>query len=104
MLERRDYPRFSTSIKVLELSTVKTGWTTNVSLGGCFIKKSKEFNTVPLTSRLTLKFDIPGVNDLVVVFGKVKHRGEQEEGFGIQFQEVNKKSAYYLGRFIGNFL
>jgi hypothetical protein len=102
MSEKRNYPRFNTSIKVLELSTLKNGWTTNLSLGGCFIKKSKEFNSVPLASRLTLKFEIPGVNDIVVVFGVLKHHGEQ--GFGIQFQEVHKKSAYYLGRFIGNFL
>jgi hypothetical protein len=102
MSEKRNYPRFTTSIKVLELSTLKNGWTTNLSLGGCFIKKSKEFNSVSLASRLTLKFEIPGVNDIVVVFGVLKHCREQ--GFGIQFQEVHKKSAYYLGRFIGNFL
>ena len=104
MSEKRDYPRFTTSIKVLELTTLKNGQTTNLSLGGCFITKSKEFNAIPLASRLTLKFEIPGVNDIVVVFGVLKHHGEQEQGFGIQFQEVNKKSAYYLGRFIGNFL
>jgi hypothetical protein len=104
MAEKRNYPRFTTSIKVLELTTLKNGQTTNLSLGGCFITKSKEFNSLPLNSRLTLKFEIPGVNDIVVVFGVLKHYGEQEQGFGIQFQEVHKKSAYYLGRFIGNFL
>ena len=104
MSEKRNYPRFTTAINVLELTTLKTGLTTNISLGGCFIRKSKEFNSVPLDSRLTLKFEIPGVNDIVVVFGLLKHHGEHEEGFGVQFQEVHKKSAYYLGRFIGNFL
>ena len=105
MLERRNYPRFNTALKVMELSTLKTGWTKNLSLGGCFIEKSKEFNLVSKNSRVTLKFEIPGVNDIVVVFGVVRHHGqEKEEGCGIQFQEVHRKSAYYLGRFMGTFL
>jgi len=104
MSEKRNYPRFTTAINVLELTTLKNGRTSNLSLGGCFIPKSKEFNALPSDARLTLKFEIPGVNDLVVVFGVLRHQGEGDAGFGIQFQEVHKKSAYYLGRFIGNFL
>ena len=103
MIEKRNYPRFDSVLQVMELSTLKTGWTTNLSLGGCFIQKSKEFNCLPLASRVTLKFEIPGVNDIVVIFGEVSHRGQQEEGFGIQFKEVDKKSAYYIGRFMGTF-
>ena len=104
MVEKRNYPRFNSALQVMELSTLKTGWTKNLSLGGCFIEKSKEFNAIPLASKVTLKFEIPGVNDIVVIFGIVNHHGQQEEGFGIQFKEVDKKSAYYLGRFMGTFL
>jgi hypothetical protein len=48
--------------------------------------------------------DLPRISEAVVVFGLVKHSGTQEEGFGIQFKEVHKKSAYYIGRYIGSFL
>ena len=104
MLERRNYFRFNAALQVMELSTLKTGLTKNLSLGGCFIEKSKEFNCIPLDSRVTLKFEIPGVNDIVVIFGVVNHHGQHEEGFGVQFKEVDKKSAYYIGRFMGTFL
>ena len=103
MVDKRNYPRFDSVLQVMELSTLKTGWTRNLSLGGCFIEKSKEFNGLSLSSRVTLKFEIPGINDIVVIFGEVTHRGQQEEGFGIQFKEVDKKSAYYIGRFMGTF-
>ena len=103
MVEKRNYPRFDSVLQVMELSTLKTGWTRNLSLGGCFIEKSKEFNGLSLSSRVTLKFEIPGINDIVVIFGEVTHRGQQEEGVGIQFKEVDKKSAYYIGRFMGTF-
>lgn len=103
MEEKRNYPRFNSSLQVMELSTLKTGLTTNVSLGGCFIQQSKDFSGLPLASRVTLKFEIPGVNDIVVIFGEVSHRGRNDNGFGIQFKEVDKKSAYYLGRYMGTF-
>ena len=103
MVDKRNYPRFDSVLQVMELSTLKTGWTRNLSLGGCFIEKSKEFNGLSLSSRVTLKFEIPGINDIVVIFGEVTHRGQQEEGVGIQFKEVDKKSAYYIGRFMGTF-
>jgi hypothetical protein len=102
--ERRNYPRFTTAVKVQDLVTLKTGLTDNISLGGCFVQKSQEFDFLPVSSRITLKFDIPGISETVMLFGLVMHRGRQAEGFGIQFQDVHKKSAYYIGRFMGSFL
>jgi len=102
--EQRNYPRFNTAIKVEDLATLRTGLTRNLSLGGCFIRKSPDFASLPIPSRISLKFDLPGITEAVVVFGLVKHTGEHEEGFGIQFKEVHKKSAYYIGKFIGSFL
>jgi hypothetical protein len=103
MEDRRHYPRFNSALQVMELSTLKTGLTTNISLGGCFIEKTKDLSGLPLDSRVTLKFEIPGINDLVVIFGEVSHHGQKDEGFGIKFKEVDKKSAYYLGRYMGTF-
>ena len=102
--EQRNYPRLNTALKVQDLATLKTGLTDNMSMGGCFIAKSPEFDALAIPSRIALKFEIPGINDTVVVFGLVKHVGQHGEGFGIQFQEVHRKSAYYIGNFMGNFL
>lgn len=102
--EQRNYPRFNTAVKVQDLATSRTGVTRNLSLGGCFIQKSPQFDALPIPSRISLKLDIPGITEGVVVFGLVKHAGKHEQGYGIQFKEVHKKSAYYIGRCIGNFL
>ena len=102
--EHRNYPRLDTALKVQDLATLKIGLTHNLSLGGCFIKKSSAFDALSIPSRIALKFEIPGITQTVVVFGLVKHKGKHDEGFGIQFQEVHKKSAYYIGRFMGSFL
>lgn len=104
MHEKRRYPRLNTAIKVQDFTTFKTGWTKNLSLGGCFIEKTDEFDSRPMASRLTLKFEIPGVIEPVLASGIVKHRGKQGEGFGIQFEAVDKTSAFYLGKFMGGFL
>ena len=42
MEEKRNYPRFSTAVKVQDLTTHKTRWTKNLSLGGCLMEKSEE--------------------------------------------------------------
>jgi len=104
MREKRKYPRFNTVVKVQDLATLKTGRTKDLSLGGCLIKKSEGFDFLPMASRLTLKFEIPGVNELIVAFGIVRHGGKHGEGFGIQFEAVDKKSAYFIEKFMGTFL
>ena len=104
MLEKRHYPRLSAAVKVQDFTTFKTGWTRNLSLGGCLIERSDEFDFLSMASRLTLKFEIPGVKEPVLASGIVKHRGKHREGFGIQFEAVDKTSAYYLGKFMGSFL
>lgn len=102
--EQRNYPRLNAALRVHELATSRTGLTDNLSLGGCFIHKSNEFDSLAIPSRIALKFDLPGISEEVIVFGLVKHQGRQGEGFGIQFKEIHKKSAYYTGKFMGSFL
>ena len=104
MLEKRQYARLDTAVKVQDFNTSKTGWTKNISLGGCLIEKSHEFDFLSTGSRLTLKFEIPGVSEPVLASGIVRHRGKHGEGFGIQFEAVDKTSAFYLGKFMGSFL
>ena len=104
MEEKRHYPRFNTSVKVQDLTTHKTRWTKNLSLGGCLMEKSEESDFLPMTSNLVLKLEIPGANEPVVAYGKVRHEGEYKEGYGIQFKKVDEKTAYYIERFMGLFL
>lgn len=104
MLEKRHYSRLNAAVKVQDFNTFKTGWTKNISLGGCLIEKSHEFDFLSIASRLTLKFEIPGISEPVLASGIVRHRGKHGEGFGIQFEAVDKTSAFYLGKFMGSFL
>jgi hypothetical protein len=104
MQEKRNHPRFTTAIKVQDIATLKTGLTANISLGGCLIKKSEEFDFFPIASRLTLKFELPGVDEPIVVHGIIRQKGKQREGFGIQFEVIDKKAAYYIEKHLGTFL
>lgn len=104
MKAKRSYPRFNTAVKVQDVATLKTGWTKDLSPGGCLIDKSEGFDFLPMASRISLKLEIPGISEPVVVHGIVRHRGKHREGFGIQFEAVDKKSAYYIEKFMGNFL
>ena len=104
MEEKRHYPRFSTAVKVQDLTTHKTRWTKNLSLGGCLMEKSEKSDFLPMASNLILKLEIPGANEPVVAFGKVRHEDEHNEGYGIQFKKVDKKTAYYMEKFMGVFL
>lgn len=103
MKEQRTHPRFNTMIKVQDLDTLKTGWTKDLSPGGCLIKKSEEFDFLPIASRLTLKLEIPGVNETITVKGIVRQKGKNREGFGIQFDPVDTRSAFYIERYLGTF-
>jgi len=104
MKEKRSHPRFNTVIKVQDVDTLKTGWTKDLSPGGCLIEKSDEFDFLPMASRLTLKLEIPGVDETITVKGIVRQKGKNREGFGIQFDPVDKRSAFYIERYLGNFL
>ena len=104
MKEKRSHPRFNTVIKVQDVDTLKTGWTHNLSLGGCMIGKSEEFDFLPMASRLILKLELPGADETIMVKGIVRQKGKHREGFGIQFDPIDKRSAFYIERYLGTFL
>ena len=66
--EQRNYPRCNASVRVQDLATSRTALTLNLSLGGCFIEKSPEFDSLPIPSRISLQFHMPGINEAVVIF------------------------------------
>ena len=104
MTEERSYPRLNTAVEVRDYTTFKTRWTKNLSLGGCLIERCDELDSLSMASQIVLKFEIPWVKEAVLASGIVRHTGKHREGFGIQFASVDKKSAYYLERFMGTFL
>lgn len=103
--EKRRFPRLDAVLKVVDFTTFTTGWTRNISLGGCFIERSDAFGSRSMATPLTLKFEIPGVSEPVLASGIIKHRGKKgAEGLGIEFEAVDKTSAFYLAKFMGSFL
>ncbi len=104
MTEKRSYPRLNAAVEVRDYTTFKTRCTKNLSLGGCLIERCDELDLLSMASQIVLKFEIPGVKEAVLASGIVRHTGKHREGFGIQFASVDKKSAYYLERFMGTFL
>jgi len=104
MSEKRIHPRFATSVRVQDVATLYTGRTKNISLGGCLVENSEGFHYLPVNTPLVLTFDIPGVAENIIISGEIRHWGKEGEAFGVEFTEVDKRSAYYLGRFMGIFL
>jgi hypothetical protein len=104
MTEKRSHPRFVTSVRVQDVATLSTGRTQNISLGGCLVENTEGFHYLPVNTPLMLTFEIPGVAEHIVIAGEIRHWGKEGEAFGVQFKEVDKRSAYYLGRFMGIFL
>lgn len=60
MKEKRRYPRFNVSVKIQDAATLKTGWTRDLSLGGCLIEKSGEFDFLPMASGCHLPLQYRG--------------------------------------------
>jgi hypothetical protein len=104
MQEKRRYPRFTVKVKIQDTATLKTGWTRNLSLGGCLIEKSDEFDFLPMASRGSFTLAIQGADEPVEVHGVVRHKGKDRDVFGIQFEDIDKKCAYYIEKFTGTFL
>lgn len=94
----------NTAVTAQNLLTAAAGETCNLSLGGCFIRTSPAFAALPIPSRLSLQFHLPGIAEPAVVFGEVIHTGRHDEGFGVQFKVVHKKAAWYIETYIGTFL
>jgi hypothetical protein len=104
MQEKRRYPRFNASVKIQDNETLKTGWTRDLSLGGCLVEKSGDFYFLPIASRRSFTLAIPGADEPIEVHGIVKHKGKHRDVFGIQFENVDKKCAHYIEKFTGTFL
>jgi hypothetical protein len=106
--EWRAHPRLDFGIKVMNKDTSEIGMMRDISVGGCFIHKSKGFNLLPINARLPLSFEIPGEDEYEDVYieveGKVVHHGKAGEGMGINFMVIESSVANVINGFVKAFL
>jgi len=73
----------------------------NLSLGGCFIKSTR---VSPAGSTIQVKFRLPGSELVIEATGTVrwaKNTGpEDEQGMGIQFDQISNENLLLLKQFI----
>ena len=102
MAKKRKHQRVKIEIRVASKDHCSRGFTRNVSVGGCFIKKSDDFNLLPIGSKVPLFLEIPGEYAYIEIDGVVKHHGEKEEGMGICFEATNRGTQSLIDRFLQN--
>jgi len=99
---RRTDPRYARrlDVEVIVEDRTFTATTGNISLGGVFIETSE---TVPLQSRIQIRFSIPTQPEPIEVTGEVRWREpggpDQPAGMGIRFQGLRAREVWALNRF-----
>jgi hypothetical protein len=58
MAEWRSHPRLEFGIKVVNKENNEVGMMRDISVGGCFIKKSQGFSLLPIDARVPLALEI----------------------------------------------
>ena len=94
MAEHRKSPRYSILMRVYFPEDDSWGYTTNVSMEGCFVVTQKTYST-GFTAEMIL--DLPVVGP-VLLKGYIHHKGNDTEGLGIEFVQVRfskDESAYF---------
>lgn len=108
MTEWRAHPRLEFGIKVVNKDNNEVGMMRDISVGGCFINKSQEFNLIPINAKIPLAFEIPGEDEYediyIEVEGKVVHHGKTEEGVGVNFIMVESSAANVISGFVKAYL
>ena len=77
--------------------------TKDISIDGTFIKSSKQSQLQPIGSYISLSFDFPSKTRLIKVKGVVVHHGNND-GLGIYFEEISKRSKRFIKQFLSNYL
>ena len=63
MPEWRSHPRLPFGMKIVNTNSSEVGMIRDISLGGCFINRSENFDLLPVHSRLPLVLEIPGEDE-----------------------------------------
>ena len=93
-MERRKAPRYPVFLRVYFPEHDLWGFTSNISLEGCFVQTDEPISE-GFVADLLLEIPIIGVLSLK---GYIHHSGEQGEGMGMQFVQVRfapNQSDYY---------
>lgn len=94
MRERRKGPRYSANFRVYFPEFNILGYTSNVSLDGCYVAVDSSMSVGFITD-LLVELPVVGV---VALKGYVQHLGGTKLGFGLQFIQVRfepDQSEYY---------
>jgi len=108
MAEWRAHPRLEFGIKVVNKENNEVGIMRDISVGGCFIKKSQGFSLLPIDARVPFALEIPGKDEYedvcLEVEGRVVHHGKAGEGMGINFMMIESSSANVINGFVKAYL
>lgn len=108
MAEWRAHPRLEFGIKVVNKDTDEVGIMKDISVGGCFIKKSQGFSLLSIDARVPLALEIPGEDEYEDVYleveGRVIHHGKAGEGIGINFMMIESSIANVINSFVKAYL
>jgi PilZ domain len=99
-LEQRKSRRLSLGIPILIPHLQKSCLCLNLSVAGCFLP---EINLGSPGTKIPLLIDLPGMGKINVE-GVVVHTGQEEEGTGIDFVEIDPLGKVYLEKFLEIFL
>ena len=102
MAEKRKHQRVKTEIRLASKDHCSRGFTRDVSVGGCFIVKSEDFNLLPIGNKVPLFLEIPGEYAYIEIDGIVKHHGKNKEGMGICFDTTSRGVQSLIDRFLQN--
>ena len=100
---RRTDPRYARRLDVEIVSGNRTysATTGNISLGGVFVETS---DSLPLQSRLQIRFRIPTQPEPIEVTGEVRWiepgGADQAAGMGIRFQGLRAREVWALNRLL----
>jgi uncharacterized protein (TIGR02266 family) len=89
------------TVGIVEGGRIHTGTLQNVSEGGIFLTTGRRFEA---GMALRLRFNLPGVKDVIQVLGEIVRieeiTNDEEYGFGIQFLEMTDASRQGLKTFL----
>jgi len=94
MRERRKGPRYSTNFRVYFPEFNISGYTSNISLDGCYVAVDSSMSEGFITD-LLVELPVVGV---VALKGYVQHLDQAKSGVGLQFVQVRfepDQSEYY---------
>ncbi len=103
MSGKRNNQRVELRIRIASKDNHISGYTRNLSTGGCFIENSENFCFLPIGSKIPFYLEIPGDYAYMEIEGVVKHHGKEGDGMGIYFEATNYGIKSLIDHFLKNY-